>query len=292
MARGRKDFKAQALADVAPAVDEAPSVQMQRLGERAGTNRLAGARMIAVERLQLDDRRLRTTIAPGSLEKLAESIAVHGVIHPLTVVYDEQQDIYVIVNGARRFLAAQEAGLIAVPCLVAATAGDSSQEQQLVENLQRENLPVLAEAEAIAELCRTFNLTQREAARRIGKPKSYINELLRIRRLPSDVKERIVRNPDIPKTTLLMLARLDDPETIRTLFTQIETHRLTTEELRRHQDYPRKTKPGRPPYHRFSYKPPHRRYSLTITFQRHRIRTGDVVKVLREALAALGDADE
>lgn len=284
MARGKKDFKKEALADVAPVENEASELDRSRRGERAGTQRLSGARSISMDRLKLDDRRLRQTIEGESLQKLAESIKIYGVIHPVAVEYDEKDDLYRIITGARRFLAAKKIGLPSMPCIIRQSPVEWSRIEQLVENIHREDLPVLAEAGAIQELCDVFNLSQREVAKRIGKPKTYVNELLKILALPDDVKEQIFIGAPIPKSSLLKLARLNDPQKARKLFEQLRTQGLSTKQLENRKEYPSPKKRGRPPYDEFIYPSPDKRFNLKIKFRKIKATEQDIFDALSQTL--------
>ena len=122
----------------------------------------------------------RRTFEENALSELTESIRCHGVIQPLSVRRVEGS--YELIAGERRLRAAQAAGLGEIPCIIMTMDDTESSLAALVENLQRQDLDFLEEAEGIARLIRTQNLSQDQAARLLGKSQSAIANKLRILR--------------------------------------------------------------------------------------------------------------
>lgn len=126
----------------------------------------------------------RTDFSPAALSELADSIAVHGVLQPLTVRATPEG--WQLVSGERRLRAAKLAGLAAVPCLTTQADDEDSAVLALVENLQRRDLDFLDEALALSQLTATCRMTQEEVARRLGKSQSAVANKLRLLRLCPD----------------------------------------------------------------------------------------------------------
>ncbi len=123
----------------------------------------------------------RTYFDAAALAELADSIAVHGVLQPLTVRRTDSG--WELVSGERRLRAAKLAGLDTVPCLAAQVDGEESALLALVENLQRRDLDFLEEALALSQLTATYRMTQEEVARRLGKSQGAVANKLRLLRL-------------------------------------------------------------------------------------------------------------
>jgi len=123
----------------------------------------------------------------GALHELAESIREHGVIQPLTV-RKLSSGYYQIIAGERRWRAARLAGLKEVPCRVMDADEQKRTEIALIENLQREDLNPLEEAEGYKHLVERFGLTQEEVANRVGKSRPAIANALRLLSLSKDIK--------------------------------------------------------------------------------------------------------
>jgi ParB family chromosome partitioning protein len=132
----------------------------------------------------------RRHFATAELEELAESIRSQGIIQPLLVRADNVG--YELVAGERRLRAAALAGLDRVPVLVKDVSDAEMLEISLVENIQRENLNPMEEAEAYHRLITEFDLTQDKAAERVGKSRSAVANFLRLRQLPDPIKESIM----------------------------------------------------------------------------------------------------
>jgi ParB family chromosome partitioning protein len=132
----------------------------------------------------------RHQFTDGDLEELAESIRAQGILQPLIVRRSEPG--FELIAGERRLRAARRAGLTQVPVVVKTVSDDKLVEISLVENIQRENLNPIEEAEAYHRLITQFKLTQDQAAERVGKSRSAVANFLRLRQLPDQIKASIV----------------------------------------------------------------------------------------------------
>ena len=142
---------------------------------------------VPVESLTPNPYQPRKGFNPEALGELAASIKTSGILQPIVV--RGRGDRYEILVGERRWRAAQQAGLARVPVLVREASDADALELALVENLLREDLNPLEEAEAYYRLMAEFAWTQDELARRIGKDRSSIANALRLRRLPDVIQE-------------------------------------------------------------------------------------------------------
>lgn len=131
----------------------------------------------------------RRNFEPNSLAELSQSISKHGVLQPLLV--RQVQNGYELIAGERRLRAASEAGIKEVPVIVVQADDSSSLQLALVENLQRENLNILEEAEGYRLLIDKFGMTQEQVAEKVGKGRATVANALRILSLPDEVKAMI-----------------------------------------------------------------------------------------------------
>ncbi len=127
----------------------------------------------------------RKTFDKDALEQLAQSIRQAGVLQPILVM--ENGGRYEIIAGERRYRAARLAGLESVPCIVRSYTPEQRMEAALIENLQREDLNPIEEATAIRSLIQQCGYTQEEAAKRLGKSRPAVANLLRLLTLPEGV---------------------------------------------------------------------------------------------------------
>jgi len=131
----------------------------------------------------------RLRFSEGELEGMARSIKEHGIIQPLLVRKDDNG--YELVTGERRLRAAKKAGLNQVPVIVKTITDTDLLEMSIVENVQREDLNPMEEAEAYYQLITKFDLTQDQAAARVGKSRSAVTNFLRLRQLSEQIKASI-----------------------------------------------------------------------------------------------------
>ncbi len=134
----------------------------------------------------------RTEFDRDALESLAQSIKEKGVLQPLLV--RKKNDKYEIIAGERRWRAAQLAGLVKVPAIVKDLSDSETLEIALIENLQRENLSAIEEAEGLNRLMSEYEYTQEVIGKVIGKSRSYIANTLRLLGLPEEIKQLVKEN--------------------------------------------------------------------------------------------------
>jgi ParB family chromosome partitioning protein len=136
----------------------------------------------------------RTRMDEGSLYELAESIKSQGVMQPVLVrpVGDPKEGHYEIIAGERRVRAASLAGLEAVPVLVKAVPDESAAVMALIENIQREDLNPLEEAQGLQRLIQEFKLTHEQAAQAVGRSRSAASNLLRLLNLAEPVRQMLL----------------------------------------------------------------------------------------------------
>ena len=146
--------------------------------------------LVGIEEIRPNPRQPRKKPGSAAIDQLAESIRLHGIIQPLLVKPTDQG--YELIAGERRWRAAQKAGLYEVPVVIKETDSHRQLELALIENVQRENLNPLEEAEAYQQLLEEFGLSQEEIGQRVGKDRSTVANLLRILKLPYQIRDKIL----------------------------------------------------------------------------------------------------
>lgn len=142
---------------------------------------------LAIGQLQPGVYQPRKDMAPEALEELAASIQSQGIIQPI-VVRQVDSSQFEIIAGERRWRAAKQAGLKRVPCLVKKVEDRAAIAMALIENIQREDLNVIEEAQALERLQDEFTLTHQQVADVIGKSRTTVSNLLRLNQLELEVK--------------------------------------------------------------------------------------------------------
>jgi ParB family chromosome partitioning protein len=150
-------------------------------------------REIDINRILPNAQQPRKNFDEDGLNELADSIRAHGVIQPI-VVQPLPDSFFQIIAGERRWRASQRAGLLRMPAVIREVGSGSSLELALIENLQREDLNPIEEAQAFEKLIVDLGLTQEEVANRVGKSRATITNTLRLLRLPAEVQAWISEN--------------------------------------------------------------------------------------------------
>jgi ParB family chromosome partitioning protein len=192
--------------------------------------------MVKLTDLELDDIIIGEGLRKAPLEEkllkeLADSIAKHGVLQPILVEPAEEKGCYRLLIGERRTRAARIAGLDTIPAQVLdeSLRPDDALEKKLVENLQREDLDPLDEAEAYLVL-KGMGLKVSEVARRVGKSRPYVSRRIRLTKLHPKVREAVRRRTITPSQGQYLL-RLE-PEQQLNLLKEIQTSKMTEKETR------------------------------------------------------------
>lgn len=149
------------------------------------------AREVDIQKIDINKEQPRKHFDEEKMQDLADSIRQHGVIQPL-VVKPEANGRYTIIAGERRYRAARMVGLKQVPVVTKEVTDRELLQISMIENIQREDLNPLEEAQGIAALMEQFSLTQEEAAEILGRSRSAVANSLRLLNLPESVKKRIV----------------------------------------------------------------------------------------------------
>lgn len=195
---------------------------------------------IELDKISRNEEQPRKYFDEESLNELALSIKEHGVFQPIILKTD--LDGYIIVSGERRFRAAKIAGLKKIPAVIRNYSKGKVAEISLVENIQRENLSPIEEAKAYSIIINEMNLTQNDLAKRIGKSRSYVTNILGLLKLPDEVKEMLL-NKKITMGHARAISKLDDPKQMIDLANEIinknlnvrETEDLTSNEKKRNE---------------------------------------------------------
>mgnify|MGYP000474836795 FL=1 len=148
---------------------------------------------IDINKIEPNNNQPRKNFNEDKIHELAESIKQHGLIEPL-IVQKGKKGFYTIIAGERRWRAAREAGVKEIPVVVKDYSDQQVMEIALIENIQREDLNAIEEAEAYDRLIRDFNLKQDEVAERVSKSRVAITNSLRLLKLDERVREMIIED--------------------------------------------------------------------------------------------------
>jgi len=183
---------------------------------------------IPLKELRSNPYQPRKNFDEDALKELSESIKEHGVFQP--IIAKKSIKGYEIIAGERRVKASIMAGLEKIPAIIRDFSDQDMMEIALLENLQRENLNALEEAMAYKKLLDELSLTQDALAKRLGKSRSHITNMLGILSLPEEVKDKIVEGK-ISMGHARVLSKIEDVEEIKSLANKIVKEGLSVREI-------------------------------------------------------------
>jgi ParB family transcriptional regulator, chromosome partitioning protein len=163
-----------------------------------------------------------------ALQELADSIKVHGVVQPIIVKKSIKG--YELIAGERRTKAAKLAGLTTIPAIIRDFNDEEMMEIALIENIQRENLNPIEEANAYQNIINSTKMTQEEIAEKFGKSRSYITNILGLLKLPEDI-QKLVEKGTMSMSHARTLSKLDNEEDIRKLANKIVNDNINVRDI-------------------------------------------------------------
>ena len=183
---------------------------------------------IMISSIRVNPYQPRKAFDDEKLKELSESIKQHGVIEPLVV--RKSVSGYELIAGERRLRASKLAGLKEVPCAVVEMNDDQMMEVALLENIQREDLSPVEEAQGYEALIKKLNYTQEELSKRVSKSRSYITNSLRLLKLPNKVLD-MINNNEISMGHARALITLEDEDKIIELASKAAKEGLSVREV-------------------------------------------------------------
>jgi ParB family chromosome partitioning protein len=179
--------------------------------------------------VQPDPEQPRKYFDEQALADLTASITSHGVLQPI-LVREGVDGVFIIVSGERRYQATVKAGLATIPAIL--TDGEPA-EISIIENLLRENLTAIEEAEAVERLRAVHDYALSDLATALGKSDSTLSEILSLNKLPSDVKDDCRNDPKAARGILAAIAKAKTPEKMTALYTKYKESGLTRGEIKK-----------------------------------------------------------
>lgn len=245
-------------------------------------------RMIEIDRVRPNPHQPRKSF--GDLSEMVASIKEKGVLEPILVRHHEDEDFYEIIAGERRYQSAKMAGLTKVPCIEVDVDARGMLEISLVENLQRKDLTPFEEAAALKRLTEQFRYTHEEIARKLGKSRTVVTEVLSLAKMPDEIMDRC-RHADIDsKSMLLQIVRQGSVEAMHSLVDKISGEGITREEARQFNKDERARRPKR---YVFRFRPDDRDFQVRLTFDRPEVERNELIQALRELIEQIesGEAE-
>lgn len=238
--------------------------------------------LLPIDRLEPNPDQPRKHFDQDALDDLTASIKDRGVLQPVIARKKPSGNGFFLIAGERRWRASRAAGLTKIPALI--RQNDDPAELALMENLQREDLAPLEEAEALLRLKDARGFTDEQLGAVIGKSRSTVTELLSLTNLPEHIKAECRTSDILSKSQLLTLVRAGDASAVASLWTSIRSGTPpSVTELRSRN----RASKGRPDHYRFVHLSSDRRFRVTVSFSKTAVDPSEVEDALREALETL-----
>ena len=181
-----------------------------------------------IENISANRLQPRSNFDDEDLQDLCDSIKEHGVIQPLVVHKLDDEHSYELIAGERRYRASKMAGLETVPVIVRDVDNDTTLlELALIENIQRTDLNPIEEAEAYNKLIERCNYTQDDAAKRLGKSRSSIANILRLLKLPDYIKQDLIKGTLSEGHARPLLRIIDNPSVLQDIRNSVINKKLS-----------------------------------------------------------------
>jgi ParB family chromosome partitioning protein len=215
-------------------LDQRPKLSPVPLERDAGRRPLRNVGRIDIEKVIPDPNQPRAEFTEEAMERLAQSIREKGQLSPIRVRWSDDAGKWVIISGERRWRATRRAGLTTIDCNF--HEGELSQpevlEQQLIENLLREDLQPVEEARAFSALMGINGWNGKQLAEALRVPESKVSRSLALLRLPEELQDRVARG-EIPARSAYELSKVDDAKARADLAERAATGSMTNEDLAR-----------------------------------------------------------
>lgn len=199
-----------------------------------GAGKLPKLVELRLEVIRLNPDQPRKTFDEETIAELASSIEQHGLMQPITVKRLPEEDAYLLVAGERRYRAVQKLGR---PTVTAIITDGNPDELAVIENLQREDLRPVEQADALARLMEKHGWSQEQLGKVVGKARNTVNEILRLATLPEDIKVES-RTSDTPRSVLIEIVRAGDADAQRALWQQHKSGGGTVRAIRARKSAP------------------------------------------------------
>ncbi len=235
---------------------------------------------IPIEAITPNPEQPRKHFDQAALEELAESIKTRGILQPIIVT--KRGASYLLVAGERRYRASKIAGLAKIPCVV---NSDNPLEIAIIENLQREDLTAVEEAEGLKSLAEKYKYTHERLAATVGKSRITVTEILSLTKLPEVIRDECRISDKWSKSVLLEIARFPDKTAMLEAWENLKTNGATVKAARAIK----LKRPAEDKLFRHTFRDPDDQYTVTVKFNSETASKREIIKALMTTIESLGN---
>ena len=239
-------------------------------------------RMIQINKIDPNPRQARSEL--GNMKELMASIKSKGIIEPILVKPKEGR--YEIIAGERRYIASKRIGLKELPCIEMDVEDNEAMELTLIENLQRKDLAVFEEADGLKSLAEDYGYSHNKISEKIGKARSTITEIIKVSKIPKEIREYCRENNILSRSILIEIAKQNNKESMNKLISEIIERDLSREDTRE-LSKKLKGKIKRIQHFIYNYNPTEDFYKLRIEFRKQNVTKDEIIRILEEVIKKL-----
>ncbi len=214
----------------------------------------------------------------GDLTELTDSIRENGIIEP--VIVKPRDGNFEIIAGERRYRAAKEAGMSEIPCIEHDIPDNEALEMSIVENIQRKDLNVFEQAYSIRSLAEIYGYTHEEIAKKIGKSRVTVSELIRVTDLPEEIREKCLQLGIDSKTFLLELTKVGELDKMEEILCQYGKKPFSREGIKEQ----RKNPATAPKAFKFNFVSDDKKVKINFQFKQEKVDRERVIAVLEKLI--------
>jgi ParB family chromosome partitioning protein len=239
-------------------------------------------RMITIEKIDPSPQQARSEL--GNIQELMDSIQEKGILEPILV--RKKDDRFEIIAGERRYKAAKSIGLPEVPCIEMNVSDNEAMEMALVENMQRKDLDVFEEADGLKSLADQYGYNHEQIAKKIGKARSTITEIININKIPKDLRDLCIEFGIKSRGTLIEIAKQKNRDNMYKLITNVKQRELKREDTR---DLSKqiKGKGKKPEKYIYNYQKKDKSCRVKIEFRKAKVTKEEIISILEEMIKKL-----
>lgn len=239
-------------------------------------------RMISIDKIDPSPQQARSEL--GNIQELESSIREKGILEPILV--RRKNNRFEIIAGERRYVASKNIGLKEVPCIEMNVSDNEAMELALVENMQRKDLDVFEEAEGLKALADTYGYNHEQIAKKIGKARSTITEIINISKIPKDLRNLCAEFNIKSRGTLIEIAKQKNKDDMYRLITHVKQRELKREDTR---DLSKQLKGTitKPEKYVYNYQKKDKTCRVKIEFKKSKVTKEEIISLLEEMIKKL-----
>lgn len=239
-------------------------------------------RMIKIDKIDPSPQQARSEL--GNIRELMASIKEKGILEPILI--RKKNDRFEIIAGERRYKAASSIGLSEVPCIEMNVSDNEAMELALIENMQRKDLDPFEEADGLRSLAEQYGYNHEQIAKKIGKARSTITEIINISKIPKDLRDICIEFSIKSRGTLIEIAKQKNRDDMYRLIANVKQRDLKREDTR---DLSKQIK-GRiktPEKYVYNYQKKDKSCRVKIEFRKSKVTKEEIISLLEEMIKKL-----